>query len=126
MRGGQEKRVVFYGCGLYVDQLREGADYAELRPAYSIWLLDDLLWAETPQFHHAFRLTDGASGRVLDGTLAIHTLELPKYNTAYSDLGPDDTLGWWLYWLRNAPAYEAECLAGGVSPAGADAARVTR
>jgi predicted transposase/invertase (TIGR01784 family) len=110
VRGGQEKRVVYYGCGLYVDQLREGADYAELRPAYSIWLLDDLLWAETPQFHHAFRLTDGASGRVLDGTLAIHTLELPKYNTAYSELSPDDTLGWWLYWLRNAPAYEADAL----------------
>ena len=86
--GAREKRLVYYGCELYVDQLREGADYAELLPAYSIWLLDGVLWPKTPQFHHAFRLTDGASGRVLDRTLAIHTLELPKYNTAYSDCAP--------------------------------------
>ncbi len=107
---GSVKRVVYYGCGLYVDQLREGDDYAKLRPAYSIWLLDGVLWAETPQFHHAFRLTDGTSGRVLDGTLAIHTLELPKYNLTYRDLASDDPLGWWLYWLRHAPDYEADAL----------------
>ena len=28
----------------------------------------------------SFRLTDDASGRILEGTLEIHTLELPKYN----------------------------------------------
>ena len=107
---GLEKRLVYYGCELYADQLRQGGDYAELLPAYSIWLLDGVLWAETPQFHHAFRLTDEVSGRVLDGTLAIHTLELPKYNLPYSDLPSDDQLGWWLYWLRHAPDYEAEAL----------------
>ena len=90
-----------------MDQLREGDDYAKLLPAHSIWVLDGLLWRETPQFHHAFRLTDALSGRVLD-TLAIHTLELPKYNTAYSDLASDGLLGCWLYWLRHAPDYEAE------------------
>jgi predicted transposase/invertase (TIGR01784 family) len=107
---GLEKRLVYYGCELYTGQLGEGADYAELLPAYSVWLLDGVLWAETPHFHHAFRLTDAASGRVLDGTLAIHTVELPKYNLKYSDLIPDDLLGWWLYWLRHAPDYEPAAL----------------
>jgi predicted transposase/invertase (TIGR01784 family) len=60
--------------------------------------------------HHAFRLTDAGSGRVLDGTLAIHTLELPKYNRAYSDLRSDDLLGWWLYWLRHALDYDLDAL----------------
>ena len=59
------KRIVYYGCGLVVDQLREGDDYAKLLPAYSIWLLDGILWQETRQFHHDFRLTDAVSGRVL-------------------------------------------------------------
>ncbi len=107
---GTPKRLVYYGCGLVVDQLREGDDYARLVPAHSIWLLDGLLWRDTPQFHHAFRLTDGASRRVLDETLAIHTLELPKYNKEYRDLTSDDALGWWLYWLRHAPDYEADSL----------------
>ncbi len=93
---GATKRIVYYGCGLVVDQLREGDDYAKLLPAYSIWLLDGILWRETPQFHHAFRMTDAVSGRVLDDTLAIHTLELPKYNLKYSDLTSGDPLGWWL------------------------------
>jgi predicted transposase/invertase (TIGR01784 family) len=106
---GTPKRLVYYGCGLVVDQLRHGDDYAKLLGAYSIWLLDGVLWRETPQFHHAYQLTDAASGRVLD-TLAIHTLELPKYNTAYRDLTSDDPLGWWLYWLRHAPDYEADSL----------------
>ncbi len=110
VRAGQEKRLVFYGCEVDVDQLRQGASYAGLPPVYSIWLIDALLWPESPQFHHAFRLTDGTSGRILDGTLAIHTIELPKYNLKYSDLMPDDLLGWWLYWLRHAPDYEAEAL----------------
>jgi len=102
VRAGQEKRLVFYGCELYAGQFRQGASYPNLPPVYSIWLIDGLLWPGTPQFHHAFRLTDGASGRILDGTLAIHTIEPPKYNTAYSDLTSDDLLGWWLYWLRQA------------------------
>ncbi len=106
---GTPKRLVYYGCELVVDQLREGDDYARLLPAHSIWLLDGILWRETPQFHHAFQLTDGASGKILD-MLAIHTLELPKYNLTYSDLMPDDMLGWWLYWLRHAADYDAETL----------------
>ena len=107
---GHEKRLVYYSCELFTGQLGEGEDYAALLPAYSIWLLDGVLWPETPQLHHAFRLTDGASGRVLDGTLAIHTIELPKYNLKYPDLKSDDPLGCWLYWLRHAPDYEADAL----------------
>jgi predicted transposase/invertase (TIGR01784 family) len=105
-----EKRIVFYGCELYTDQLREGVGYADLAAAYSIWLINGLLWLEGAQFHHAFRLTDAASGRVLDGTLAIHTIELPKYNTAYPDVSSGDVLGHWLLWLKHSQTYEPEAL----------------
>ena len=108
MPPGLTKRVVFYGCELYADQLRQGVDYAELPPVYTIWLVDGLLWAEGPQFHHAFRLTDAVSGRVLDGTLEIHTIELPKYNKAHSNLAFGDVLGRWLHWLRHAQDYTAD------------------
>ncbi len=93
VRAGMEKRIVFYGCELYADQLREGVAYADIPPVYAIWLIDDILWPSTEQFHHAFRLTDAASGRVLDETLAIQTIELPKYNRVYSDLASSDLLG---------------------------------
>jgi predicted transposase/invertase (TIGR01784 family) len=100
------QRTVFYGCDLYADQLRKGGDYEDLRPVFSIWLIDGVLWSGAAQVHHAFRLTDAASGRVLDNTLAIHTLELGKYNTREADLAADDVLGCWLYWLRHAHKYE--------------------
>ena len=104
------QRAVFYGCELYADQLREGSGYAVLCPVYSIWLINDILWPDTAQFHHAFRLTDAVSGRVLNGTLEIHTIELPKYNTKELELPAGEMLSWWLYWLRHAQDYEAERL----------------
>ena len=65
----------------------QGDPYAGLPPVYGIWLIDGLLWPQSNQVHHAFRLTDAASDSVLDDTLAIHTIELPKYNTAYPGFG---------------------------------------
>ena len=107
---GNEKRIVLYGCELYADQLREGGDYAAIPPVYTVWLVNGVFWPEGPHFHHAFRLTDAVSGRVLDGTLAIHTIELPKYNTAYPEVAFDDLLGHWLHWLKHRRTYEPEVL----------------
>ena len=44
---GLVQRIVFYGCEIYADQLRAGDDYQELRPAFSICLVDGLLWKQT-------------------------------------------------------------------------------
>jgi predicted transposase/invertase (TIGR01784 family) len=66
---------------------------------------------EAAQFHHDFRLTDRESGQVLEQTLAIHTVELGKYNSDERDLDPGDMLGCWLYWLKHAQDYEPAALA---------------
>ncbi len=105
---GLDKRLVFYGCELYADQLRAGMPYADLPPVFSIWLINGVLWPEGLQFHHAFRLTDPPSGRILDGTLAIHTIELPKYNSRKSDAPVADMLACWMHWLKHAQDYEPE------------------
>ena len=73
---GLVQRIVFYGCELYAGQLKAGDDYENLHPVYSICLVNGILWPEATRVHHAFRLADGESGRVLHGTLEIHTLEL--------------------------------------------------
>ena len=72
---------VFYSCDLYAGQLKEGDDYSKIRPVYTICLTNEVLWKEETQGHHAFRLTDQKSGRVLSGTLEIHTIELPRYTS---------------------------------------------
>src|SRR5665213_2801321 len=73
---GLIQRIVFYGCELYSGQLRASDDYTTLRPVYSICLVDGILWKDATQVHHGFRLTDQTSGRILDKTLEVHTLEL--------------------------------------------------
>ena len=79
------QRIVFYGCELYAGQLKTGDRYAALHPVYSICLVNGILGRRRPG-DHAFRLADGESGRVLQGTLEIHTLELGRYNLRESEL----------------------------------------
>jgi predicted transposase/invertase (TIGR01784 family) len=107
---GLVQRIVFYGCELYAGQLNAGEGYAVLHPVYSICLINGILWRDATQVHHAFRLTDEQSGRVLRGTLEIHTLELGRYNSTEGDLAAGDMLDCWLYWLLHAQEYEHAAL----------------
>jgi predicted transposase/invertase (TIGR01784 family) len=107
---GLVQRIVFYGCELYAGQLKAGDNYAGLCPVYSICLVNGVLWPDATRVHHAFRLADEDSGRVLQGTLEIHTLELGRYTLSEADLAADDMLDCWLYWLLHAHEYEPAAL----------------
>ena len=107
---GLVQRMAFYGCELYAGQLKSGNDYDEIKPVYSIWLINGILWPDATAVHHAFRLADKESGRVLEGTLEIHTLELARYNLRESELHSASELDCWLFWLLHAHEYEREKL----------------
>ena len=107
---GLVKRIVFYGCEVYAGQLKAGDDYSVLKPVYSICLLEGQLWDDSPKVHHAFRLEDRDSGRLLEETLEIHTLELGWYNLQESELETASLLDRWLYWLLHAHQYDAQTL----------------
>ena len=68
------------------------------------------LWDDYPKVHHAFRLEDRDSGRLLVETLEIHTLELGWYNLQESELATASLLDRWLYWLLHADQYDAQTL----------------
>ena len=105
---GLVQRIVFYGCEIYAGQLRSGEDYANLKPAFSICLIDGILWTDSKKVHHKFQFTDGESNRTLAGTLEIHTLELGRYNRTESELAKATLLDCWLYWLLHAHEYESD------------------
>ena len=107
---GLVQRIVFYGCELYAGQLMSGDKYETLNPVYSIWLVNGILWPDATRVHHAFRLADTETGRVLGETLEIHTLELGRYNVTEADLTGGDVLACWLYWLLHAHEYERAAL----------------
>jgi hypothetical protein len=60
--------------------------------------------------HHAFRLADLESGRLLDNTLEVHTLELGWYNLQERDLEQSTVLEQWLFWLLHAHEYDTQNL----------------
>jgi predicted transposase/invertase (TIGR01784 family) len=103
-------RMVFYACSLYVQQLMEGHDYTELRPAYTICLLDDILWRSDAHSHHRFRFEDRRTGRTLEETIEIHFLELPKYQTQEVELASATPVERWMYLLRHGQDYSVERL----------------
>lgn len=107
---GLVKRIVFYGCEIYADQLRNGDNYTDLKPVYAICLLEGRLWPDSAKVHHAFRLEDRDSGRILEGTLEFHTLELGWNNLTEEELGTASELDRWLFWLLHAHQYDPETL----------------
>ena len=101
------KRAVFYACEAYTDQLRAGQGYSDLKATYSICLLMRNLW-DDDQLHHQFRLVDRESGRVLEESIEIHTVELAKYNGALSDVRSASVLEQWAYWIKNSSEHTVE------------------
>jgi len=75
---------------------------------YSRKMILGQLWDDYPKVHHAFRLEDRDSGRLLVETLEIHTLELGWYNLQESELATASLLDRWLYWLLHAHQYDAK------------------
>jgi predicted transposase/invertase (TIGR01784 family) len=101
------KRAVFYACEAYTDQLRVGQGYSDLKATYSICLLMRNLW-DDDQLHHQFRLVDRESGRLLEESIEIHTVELAKYNGALSDVRSASVLEQWAYWIKNSSEHTVE------------------
>jgi len=71
-------RILYGWADLYSAQLQSGMDYGELRPTYSIWLLDEPLLTDQPEYAHCYRLRDD-QGRVFLDHGGIWLLELSKY-----------------------------------------------
>ena len=107
---GLTERIVFYGCELYAGQLKAGEDYTQLKPVYSVCLIDGILFRDATNLHHRFQLSDPATGRVLHDILEIHILELARYTLTETQLATASQLYRWLYWLLNAQRYEPDAL----------------
>ncbi len=107
---GLLQRLVYYSCSMYVDQLSQGGNYALASPAISICLLSHVLFRETPQAHHCFEMQDQASGRKLDNAIAVHTVELTKYNLNEVTISAATKLEQWAFLLLKAQDYDAATL----------------
>lgn len=104
------QRLVYYAWDQYADQLRSGDQYEELKPVFTICLIEGKISENESRVHQAFRLTDLKSGRILRNMIEIHTLELGWYNLTEVELASASELDRWLFWLLHADEYDTKTL----------------
>ncbi len=106
---GLRQRLAFYDARLYVEQMREGDRYHELRPAIVICVLDKTLIKENSQMHSDFRLRNNV-GDVLTDDLQVHLLELTKLSVTRENLAMATPEEQWAYFLLNAEKLTVEAI----------------
>lgn len=109
---GLLNRLVYYACSMYVDQLEAGSEYADLRPAISICLLDRMLFPvnDAPSPHHRFRLIDPEHKKEISDSIEVHTVELRKYNLNEETIHQATAIEQWAFFFLFADQYEPDRL----------------
>lgn len=107
---GLLQRLVYYACTLYVDQLGAGQNYADLRPAISICLLNKILFRDASTPHHRFRLADPEHEMEISDSIEVHTIELTKYNLSEETISEATSIEQWAFFFLFADRYEPERL----------------
>ena len=74
-----KQRVLFNASKLYVTQAKKNGHYRELRPVYSLNLVNDKFEPEENEYRHDYKIVhDRHSDRIIDG-LHFTFIELPKF-----------------------------------------------
>ena len=75
-------RIAYGWTDLYSQQLKNGQDYRELRPTYSVWLLGEELFSGNKNYFHDYQLRN-RDGQVLLKHGGIWLFELSKFGADY-------------------------------------------
>lgn len=74
---------IIYGCSdIYSQQLKDGKNYLQLKPTFSIWLLGKNLIKTDDNYLHTYKLRD-EGGQVLVEHGAILLLEIEKFHASH-------------------------------------------
>ncbi|WP_300988769.1 Rpn family recombination-promoting nuclease/putative transposase [Thiocapsa sp.] len=98
-------RILYAWADLYSQQLHSGQDYDALRPTYAIWILDQTLFVERPEYAHRYSLRDDQGRRLVDHG-AIRLFELSKFQVARVETDAER----WLKFLKDGEHLNPEHL----------------
>ena len=101
LSAGMWQRLAYYVSTVYVGQLREGDQYSDLRPAISICVLSEFVFAKSSDLHLDFRFRE-ASGRILTDDLQIHLLQLRNLRVTAEKVYNSTPAERWAFFLLNA------------------------
>lgn len=72
------ERSLFYGTGIYHENLKSGEDYIDIPKSISIWITNYNVFKEGP-FHEKARLKRDYENILLTDRLELHYIQLPKF-----------------------------------------------
>jgi predicted transposase/invertase (TIGR01784 family) len=90
------------------DQLLESENYPALRPTIAVCFVDTPLFQELDDYHLVFDLRERRHRTLFTDQLALHILELPKFNKEVGDLATP--LDRWLFFLRHGEELDAQAV----------------
>jgi predicted transposase/invertase (TIGR01784 family) len=92
------RRVLYYWSVLYSQQLKEGDDYALLKPTISISFVNSVLFPQVADYHLAFQpRCSGHPELIFSEHMSVHLVELPKFHLGPEEL--NEPLDVWCYFL---------------------------
>ncbi|MGH7140123.1 MAG: Rpn family recombination-promoting nuclease/putative transposase [Pirellulales bacterium] len=100
------QRALYYWACLHQGQLLMSDDYPVLRPTIGICFVDTPLFRDLPDYHLTFELRERRHHTLFTDQIALHILELPKFNKGLDEL--TTLLDRWLYFLRHGEELDAQ------------------
>lgn len=108
---GMKQRLTYYACDSYSGQLKEGQNYAELRPSITICVLTGALFPTHPLLHLDFRMRQLPTGLTLNNDLQIHVLQLNHLQVTAETLYNASAMEQWAWFLRHVDQLSIEQVA---------------
>jgi predicted transposase/invertase (TIGR01784 family) len=75
------QRIVFSASRAYVNQLKKGKGYSDLKPVYLLTLLSDIYQPTSLDFSHDYQICEKGTNHVIEG-VRWAVVELPKFRPA--------------------------------------------
>lgn len=73
-----ERRTLYYWAGVYLDQMKQGMAFQELKQTITINILNFRYIKQTDRYHTKFSVKEETDGFALTDVLEVHFMELPK------------------------------------------------
>ena len=92
-------RTVYYWSKMFVEQLKSGGKYKDLKKTITINILNYDIFPNIDTFHTSFHIKEDKLGFDLTDRLEIHIIELGKFGRLRSGKNITDPLHQWLMFL---------------------------
>lgn len=77
-QAGRKNRILYSWAQTYDRSIKSGEHYLDLKPSIAIWLLDEVLFAETDKVHLKLEICARDPDIISSNQLTIHVLQLKK------------------------------------------------